>query len=902
MTVHDVLQLSPRLEQGLAAAALLALVLLGLLALVRPRRRRLPIMLGRAELVWLGVIVGTAAFTRVVGARTWLTVPFSFSEMTPLFVADMIDRGVLWQEVLGRFTQYQAGSIDKSATILPVAAAFQLALGPSLHLPVLIGALYGVASVLLAWLLGRTAVGPSFGLVFAALLAASPLQLVWSRLGGIHATSVTHVLLTLWCAHLAGKRRSLALAIVAGLVVWGTLYQYYAARVAIPLAFAFLIAGLHKGHASLRRGAAVLAVTTLTLVAIYAAARPAGFKQALWPSFTGYVGNRGERTIGDAVRESGAVILAEAPTTFRRYFRADRAAAEPDTPVIRWGMQFGGLCLAPIALLGLIGWLRAVVRWRTEWPWLLFAAAALTVPLLSVTTARRYVVFDAAWCAFAASGLLAILHSPLCRALSARALVALAAVVLTLVTGWAFATVVVLHGVLEPRHFQPIPFGESGLGDGLTCRRCMQAAWEIRDEVARGRFVVLFDTDLMRENPTIPGGLPLYGRLAALEAGRPKNFLEFYPLMSNRNVPPLERTRYFDPATSDFATYAIARIEEARPEAIVWHFERPTQWEQWVAGRLTAAGGAATTFSTALSAVPGLRVTTPWVAREAAYGVLRDLAATAEPGRERCVDVEVIEHADHPFPILAVAGPEETTPAVLPHWTVGTWSKVALDDFAADGALPVGLGVDGGAQRIHALDQYGNYTVYELASRSPTTQPTALKDVGLGCAVRAASAWWAVDPTTGAIRTTDPAAGPLPADGFTGIANDGPDRIVLASADQQLVVFDVAARREVRRFPATVSPSRRALVGECSLLAAGSEWYATVNPLTSWLTVYDRQGHRLGSVNTAKLRPSFGPISAITASGSYLAIVQGGRVATARIHVAPDCLAPPATAAQATTR
>jgi hypothetical protein len=891
MTAHDVLQLSPRLEQGLAAAALLGVVLLGVVALARPRRSARPGMRGRAELAWLAVILAAAAFTRLLGAREWLTVPFSFSELTPLFVADMIERGVLWQEALARFGQYQAGSIDKSATVLPIAATFQLVLGPSLDLPVLIGAFYGVASVLLAWLLGRSVVGPSFGLVFAALLAASPLQLVWSRLGGIHATSVTHVLLTLWCAYLAGRRRSLALAIVAGLVVWATLYQYYAARVAIPLALAFLIAGLRDGRASLLRGAAVLAVTMLTLVAIYAAARPAGLKETLWPSFSGYVGNRGERTIGEALRESVAPIVAEAPTTFRRYFRADRAAAEPDTPVIRWGMQYGGLCLAPIALLGLIGCLRAVVRCRSEWPWLLFAAAGLAVPLLSVTTARRFVVFDAAWCALAASGLLAILHSPLSRAVSARGLVAIGAVVLALVTGWAFATVVVLHGVVGPRHFQPIPFGESGLGDGLTCRRCMQAASEVRDDVARDRLVVLFDTDLMRENPTIPGGLPLYGRLAALEAGRPKHFVEFYPLMANRSVPPLERGRYFDPATSDFAAYAIDRIEDARPEAIVWRFERPTQWEMWLAERLAGAGGEATTFSTALSVIPGVRVTTPWSAREAAFAVLRELAT--EPGRERCLDLEAIENADHPFPILSVAGPAEraTTP---PHWMVGSWSKVALDDFAsADGARPIGLGVDGVSRRVHELDQAGNDIAYDLAAGSRTTQPTALIDVGLGCAVRAASAWWAVDPTTGTLRTTDTSGGALPAGRWSGIANDGPDRIVLASGDQQLVVFDVRTRHEVRRFPAVVSPSRRATVGECSLLAAGTEWYATANPMTSRLTAYDREGRRLGSLDAAKLRPSLGPLSAITASGPYLAIVQGGRVATTRLRVAPECVAPP---------
>jgi len=895
MTAQDVLELSPRLEQGLTAATSFAIVLLGILAAVRPARKRAPVVLGRAEVAWLGVIVAVAAFTRLVGARTWLTVPFSFSELTPLYVADMIDRGTLWQEMIARFTQYQAGSIDKSATILPVAATFQLVLGPSLHLPVLVGAFYGVTAVLLAWLLGRSAVGPSFGLVFAALLAASPLQLVWSRLGGIHNTSVAHALLTLWCAYLAGRRRSLVLAIVAGVVVWGTLYQYYAARVAIPLAFVFLVAGLRDGHASVGRAVSLLAVTMLTLVAIYVAARPTGFKETIWPSFSGYVGNRGERTIADAVRQSVVPMVAEAPTTLRRYFRAERAVAEPDTPAIRWGMRFGGLCFAPVALLGAIGVLRALWRCRTEWPWLLFAAAGLAVPLLSMTTARRFVIFDAAWCALAASGLLAILHSPLCRALSGRALVALAAVVLALATGWSFATVVVLHGVVGPRHFQPIPFGESGLGDGLTCRRCMEAAWEIRDDVAHDRVVVLFDTDLMRENPTIPGGLPLYGRLAALEAGRPKDFLEFYPLMANRTVPPLERGRYFDPTTETFAAYVIARIDDARPDAIVWHFERPTQWELWLADRLVAAGGVATTFATPLSTIPGVRVTTPWAAREGVYDVLRDLAAVNEP---RCVTLEEVGRTSHPFPLLAVTGPEVASATGLPHWTVATWSQIALDDFGADSGFPSGLAVEGGAGRIDALDQVGNHVVYEIASKSRTLHPTALTNVGLGCAVRTASAWWAVYPTTGALRTTDPAEGSLPAGRWTGIANDGPDRIVLASADQQLVVFDLAARREVRRFPAVVSPSRRVGVGECSLVAAGSEWYATANPLTGQLTAYDRDGHRLGSVDATRLHPTLGPLSVLAASGPYLGIAQGGLVTTVRIDVAQDCLGPAAAGAR----
>lgn len=884
MTAYDVLALSPRFEQGLVAVAVLTVVGLGIAAVLRPIRGRPPLELGRTELVWLGVVLVAAAFTRLVGARTGLTAPFSFSALTPLFVADMIDRGVLWHEMVARFTEYQAGSIDKSATVLPVAAAFQWLLGPSLHLPLLVGAFYGVASVLFAWLLGRTAAGPAFGLVFAALVAGSPLQLVWSRLGGIHGTSVTHVLLTLWMARLAGKRRSVLLAVVAGLLVWGTLYQYYAARIAIPLAFAFLVAGLRDGRASIARAACVLAVTVLTLAAVYAAARPPGLKQALWPSFTGYVGNRGEQTFGDMVRQGVEPLLHETPTALRRYFRDERAVPEPPTPGIHWGMQMGGLCLAPIALLGVVGCLRALVRWRSEWPWLLFAVAGLAVPALSVTTARRFVVFDAAWCALAAGGLVAILHSPLCRALSARGLVALAAVVLGVTTAWAFATVVVLNGTLSHAHFQAIPFGQSGVGDGLTCRRCLEVAWQVRDDVAHDRIVVLFDTDLARENPTIPGGLGWYGRLAALEAGHASSFLEFYPLMADRPAALFEHERYYDPATASVATYLAARIERARPQAVVWHFERPTQWERWLAERLVAAGGTLETFPSPLSLVPAMRVTTPWEFREAAFAVLRDVATTTKPGRERCVALEETASAVRPYPIMAVAG----TADVPPRWAVGSWAKVALGDFEADVPLAVGLGVAADGGHIDALDQNGTTIAFELPSGLSTRRPRALMDVGLGCAVPVGSTWWAVDPTTGVIRTEVEAHAPA-ADRWMGIARDGSDRVVLAAADQRLVVVDPATGREVLRFPAVVSPSRRAVTGECSLVAAGGEWYATANPLTSWVTVYDRGGHELGAVNAGKLHPTMGPLSAIAASGPYLAIAQGGGVWTVRVRVSPEC-------------
>jgi hypothetical protein len=88
--------------------------------------------------------------------------------------------------------------------------------------------------VLFAWLLGRSAVSPGFGLVFAAFLAASPMQMVWARLGGLRIGTTAHLLLVLWLSHRAGARRSATIALIAAVGAWVSLYHYFAARVTIP--------------------------------------------------------------------------------------------------------------------------------------------------------------------------------------------------------------------------------------------------------------------------------------------------------------------------------------------------------------------------------------------------------------------------------------------------------------------------------------------------------------------------------------------------------------------------------------------------------------------------------------------------------------------------------------------
>src|SRR6185369_10572008 len=160
------------------------------------------------ERALLVLILAAAVLMRTVGWSLSLTPPFWFSEVTTLWLVKAPIEGTLWRHWIQSFRNYNVGWDYHSVVMLPVAAGVQWLLGPRFHLPVLAGAVWGVSAVALAWALGRTVHSRSFGLVFAAMVAVSPLQLMWSRLGGICIGCVPHVLLVMLLGYIAGKRGS----------------------------------------------------------------------------------------------------------------------------------------------------------------------------------------------------------------------------------------------------------------------------------------------------------------------------------------------------------------------------------------------------------------------------------------------------------------------------------------------------------------------------------------------------------------------------------------------------------------------------------------------------------------------------------------------------------------------
>jgi hypothetical protein len=599
------------------------------------------------------------------------------------------------------------------------------------------------------------------------------------------------------------------------------------------------------------------------------------------------MGNKGERTALELVNQNVDTWKRQAPVAFRRYFRADRAQWEsPSTPP--WGMQVGGLCLAPVAVLGFLGLAHAFRRPGRGGPWVLLAILGFAVPVMSVPTARRFLTLDLAWCALAADGFLLLLHSRLARRLSAPLVAGVAVLVLVTMAGWAFATVLVLNGVLTPRHRQLIPFGESGFGDGMTCFRCLQAAYEWQNEIAQQRLVVLFDTDVEREDATCPGGLEIYGRVAALSAGRPENFVEFYSVMRNVHQPPPWVGRYFDAATTDAPTYLMQLVEAARPGTIVWHFERPTQWERWLAEQLVNAGGELMEFQSPLSATPAIQVRTEWSRRQAAYRLLLQFR-----GRDQdCPVLETTGRARYPFPVLHIAASTGAADGTAPEWIVGSWYTVAFRTWSFEDGMPIGSSAD--ASTFHVLSRHGVDRVHDLTSgtKKDVQSVWTREPHGLDCAIRIGSHWWVLDPTTGTLTTSDPGGARVPSGRWIGITRDGADHLVLASADQLIAVFDVATWTELLRFPAVVSPSRRAVTNECSPVVAGDGWYATFNHLRSLLTVYDGMGGEVGTRDLGKLM-GLGEgnnwISAVAANGPYLSVGYVDNVVTVKLSHLAEC-------------
>ena len=846
-------------------------------------------MARRTEYAVLAVILVVALGLRLVGWSSGLTPAFWFSEISTLFVDHWIRTDALWTTWVRLLRETAVLGPHDAALVLPVLAGVQAVMGPRFGLPILAGGFFGGLTVLLAWAVGRRVRSQAFGLVFAAFVAVSPLAITWSRLSPFCIAAGAHVLLALLVGWEAGRRGSVLLAILTGVVAWGSVYHYYPARVGIPLALAAIVAGGQRAW-RLPRALVLAALAGGTFVWVAWALHGDTTPTVLWPSYGGYAGNKGERTIAEFVTQNLASFQVELASTLERFFTSRRVGWLSN--VRNAGIDQGGLVLLPVAMLGAVGVVAVLRRVRRQWLWLLLAAAGLALPVLSVMSARRTLVFDLAWCAFAAHGLLAMVDG-IATGVRPATRARLAALVVTAIGVWSTAAVFLLSIVQPPGYGQHIPFGEAGFGDGISCNRCLAAAKGWSREMAGGAFVVMFDNDVLRENRTSPGGLVAYGKIAALVAGTPGRFVEAYALIGDLDMEPPTVGALYDRNTTTWVDYLTAQLDRVAPTRIVWHFERPSAWERWLVGRLTAAGGTPEIFKTPLSTSAGLRVVTPWERREEALAVLRELATGLGVEDESpCI---TLLHRDA-FGMassvngLTADGPGDVTP---PGWLATSYGKHRYQTLLFDTPTAVGAWVRRGAGEAATVGIFaedGRQLTYELPSLRNTAQRVVRpRRYAFNCATYAAGRWWALDPVTGQVVSDHPAAPAVPKGPWIGIGADPSGALVLAAADQWIVVFDPTEGRERARFPARVSPSVRDMPDECTPLAVGAGWIGTVDLRTSVLSVYDADGHDYGTRRLDRpMRLPF-PLTTIAGAGNHLAVAAGTSVRTFELRIPAAC-------------
>lgn len=895
---REVVALATAVEPWLELTIAAAVVVIGADALLAERHERAVPSLDaaiapRTERLVLAAIVGLAALVRVVGWQSALTPAWWFSEVAVLPVDKMLRDGAFWETWQRQLLATHIDVAYEATAVLPVLAGLQRLLGPRFGLSVLAGAVMGTLAVVVAWALGRRMRSQAFGLALAAMVAFSPLQLVWSRLSAMCTEGIVHVLVAMLVGYVAGRRGSLVLAVVTGLVAWTSFQQYYAARVCVPLAIVAMLAGAQRGM-RLGRGLVLVLVAALSFGLVHRVVHHVAFASTFWPSYQGYVGNKGEQSLAELVRQNRDAVVHETQVTLARYFTARRTGWA--STIQRAGPANGGLCLLPTALLGAVGLAVVLRRFRTQWPWFAVAALGLALPALSATTARRLLVLDLAWCAFAAHGLVAVVDG-LGRRFSYATRGRAAIVVAALLGGWSTMAVLATGATTSAGFGEHIPFGDAGFGDVISCRRCLDAARGWQRDIANGDFVVLFDNDVVRENRTSPGGLDAYGKIAALAAGNGDRFVEMYGLMANFDIEPPLVGRMFDAASRSFAEELAARIERTAPARIVWHFERPTTWERWLAARLRDAGGTVETFSTPLAPHDGIRVVTPWERRDAALAIIDELAiglgSTPTPACFR-LQARQTSVGSGPVFLLATDDPGLTAP---PEWLLGSWSEHRYATFRFTTWSPAAgarlLTVPGASRRAWLLGTHGDLTAVDLPSMHVQSVPSVFPGLktGLNCGAWAGGHWWVIEPQNGRVISTHPAAAAVPPGAWIGIASGRPGEIVLASADQEMLIYDLASESAIARFPARVSPSVRDAVDECTPLAIGDDWIGIANLRTSVLSMYDRSGHDLGTMRLDVVVPGPRGLSTIGGAGHYLGVSSGTTVRTFELHVDAQCAA-----------
>jgi hypothetical protein len=465
----------------------------------------------RTEYALLAGVVAFAAALRLIGLTPESSPSFHPALGSVLFVEDLLRTSGVSGAVRHWTTLFASvqglSLIDRSVVAFPPAVLAHVALGPSLALASYLGTFYGLVAVVLAWAAGRAVGGPTLGLLFAALLAVSPVEIVWSRIGGLYIACVPHLLLGILCAQAAARRQSAALAGAAGIIAWFSLYNYYATRLVIPVALgALLFSGVD------RRRTPWLVAWFLAPLLLGSLASTGGVVQTLWPTVGGGFLPPAERSPWNLASLAWGRWQNHWLPTLQLVFTAGRTT-----------LNGGGMLPLLVLLLGAGGFAIALAAPPRHAAWLLLAVLGYAMTALSGAEVRRLLPVDLAWNYFAALAVAGLMRSRVFAAVPRTTLAVVLALGLCATGVWSVVAIASLTR-RATAELTPIPFGGGQLGEAIMCRPCSTLASYWRDRIREGTLIVLFDHDRARDLRIFRMGLRGYGMLAALDAGKPRYF------------------------------------------------------------------------------------------------------------------------------------------------------------------------------------------------------------------------------------------------------------------------------------------------------------------------------------------------------------------------------------------
>ncbi len=751
------------------------------------------------------------------------------------------------------------GWIYESPLLEPLHGILVGIFGLSFHSAAIAGILAFIISALLTMRICHANRRQLVGVLAVFYLTFSPLQIGWSIFGFRAAWALPHVLLTAAIAVDAGRRKSLTLAVLSGVVAFLSIYNHDSARIALalaPLCLVFSSTKLRDGI--LLAAVSLIAICGLTLCLSHLAGSLT-VHAILWPyrsaDFAGY----DESSFWDFLVEAVRRANVELPPLLRLMF-LDRHAAPPAGFAWNWTPGSGGYAASWQVLLGIIGMVTIWRNPRSAFLWFAIFAGAVSVSILSCTQSRRLLIVDASWGIFFAEGLdfcfqciTRFVRFPGRLRMLATSAVMVALACYSIHMYRAVANFYLQEqrpwgGYWSPQGLLSQSMTEGCVDDVVSCPRCMKVAEHLAAKVRGGSRVIVFNT--IPYDAGTPGGLSEYLQIKAWELGDPLVIQNFYSVLDNWEWIPRGRSVL---AEVQNVRDRFSKILTHGPQReIVWYFDRPNAWEKSLASQLVELGGRLETSFDSHS----LQIRTTQEIFSRVLDLFERRFDSSAIAGSTCT--KLVELARSPLTVspwylsfdrntkqLVVAGQLLESPAVgvLVNKSfverIGVVAAAASRSSPHEASVVTEIGEWLGLDQLHTGDRMYVHNLAPAPVRSSCVAFIGDKPI-------------VVNPDVGTLHSPLDLSW-LPPRQWIGVGSNGQDRIALASADQFIELYDYTTKNLISRSRAVVLPARTWGINECAPVFVGNRFYGVVTTADQRLQLFSDQGINRGSIALGRL-------------------------------------------------